>query len=204
MKKLLLVSALAFAGLTVNAQNLTVTVDGAPVVRDAEVTSHHINEVLLQFGSLKLEPEVLVTVSEQSNLDITVFNVSQNTTQAVQFCWPSFCDAIEPGQSTTNSNNVNANEPQNLAIDATIYPFDKDNVYELKTVVEIVVNGNTEDSFVFNLNMVYDPNYDASVGGIVADEAEAVYYDLSGRRVLNPDKGIYVKKQGSLVSKVLL
>ena len=35
-------------------------------------------------------------------------------------------------------------------------------------------------------------------------EAEAVYYDLSGRRVSNPKSGIYVKKMGSGVKKVVV
>lgn len=37
-----------------------------------------------------------------------------------------------------------------------------------------------------------------------AGEAGAVYYDLSGRRVSNPKSGIYVKKMGSSVKKVVV
>jgi hypothetical protein len=41
--------------------------------------------------------------------------------------------------------------------------------------------------------------------GIAQDEAhEAEYYDLSGRRVIEPTHGIYIMKQGNSVRKVVL
>ena len=39
---------------------------------------------------------------------------------------------------------------------------------------------------------------------IVTDNGVAKYYDLSGRRVVNPEKGIYVKVNGSKAEKVVL
>lgn len=38
---------------------------------------------------------------------------------------------------------------------------------------------------------------------IVGADENAVYYDLSGRRVMNPDKGIYIKKIANKAEKVL-
>ncbi|MDE6018318.1 MAG: hypothetical protein K2G85_05850 [Muribaculaceae bacterium] len=39
---------------------------------------------------------------------------------------------------------------------------------------------------------------------VINVEKKAVYYDLSGRKVVNPDKGIYIKKAGSKTEKVIL
>lgn len=40
--------------------------------------------------------------------------------------------------------------------------------------------------------------------GIVTAEGEATYYDLAGRKVANPEKGIYVKVNGNKAEKVVL
>lgn len=45
---------------------------------------------------------------------------------------------------------------------------------------------------------------DNSVAAIAANAAAPVYYNLQGQRVDNPDKGIYILKQGSKVSKVVV
>lgn len=47
------------------------------------------------------------------------------------------------------------------------------------------------------------------VAGVVGIDAEAggdeaVWYDLQGRRVSNPERGIFIKKTGSKVEKVIL
>lgn len=46
----------------------------------------------------------------------------------------------------------------------------------------------------------------AGIGEITPDDddVDAVYFDLNGRRVDNPQKGFYIKKQGSRVSKVIM
>ena len=46
----------------------------------------------------------------------------------------------------------------------------------------------------------------AGVGDIeaVASESEPVYYNLQGIRVDNPEKGIFIKKQGQKTTKVIL
>lgn len=38
---------------------------------------------------------------------------------------------------------------------------------------------------------------------VVVSDKDAVYYDLAGRRVMNPDKGIYIKKVGNKAEKVI-
>lgn len=51
-----------------------------------------------------------------------------------------------------------------------------------------------------------DPDYpvDAGVGGIGMDSTDAVWYDLSGRRVINPERGIYIRIQDGKPVKVVI
>lgn len=219
MKKLLLVSALAFGALAINAQDLTVTVGGEEIQNGATVTSYRTDEQLLQFGTLKLDPEVMATVSENANLTVKVTNTTNPGATTVtkydenglpyeadvqiQFCWPSECYMISPLQSQVSSSSVGAGEPVNLAIDATIFPYDATAYYEMDCTVKLTVNGSDDSVFEFDLKMIYDP--DSGVAGVTEDlDAPAVYYNLNGCKVSNPDKGIYIKKQGNKVTKVIL
>lgn len=43
----------------------------------------------------------------------------------------------------------------------------------------------------------------AGVEGVTVDEAEAVYYNLQGQKVLNPERGIFVKVVGTKAVKVV-
>lgn len=215
MKKLLLLSALAMGALLTQAQTITVTYnDGEkelPVENGATVTSYYYEPFLFQFAQvLKLDPELVATVSSDANLAVTITNTSTNFPNLpIQFCWPSGCESVALGKSLTHSANVKGGEKQALAIDGTINRdttdplFDPKNKYELSAQVEIVANGNPATKFSFNVNMIYDPEHDAAVEGVIADEAPAVYYDLNGRVVANPENGIFICKQGGKTLKVV-
>ena len=204
MKKLLLLSALALGALTANAQDITVTVEGNPVENGATVNSSRYEDILFQFGTLKLDPEVVATFSEATDVTVRVYNNTKNFTDNVQFCWPTTCLDIAPGQMKEQSSPVEANVPQGLAIDVTVYPFSQEEKYEFNTVVEILYGAS--ETFTFNLNMVYPSAEDDAVEGILDDSVNAapVYFDLNGRKINNPDKGIYIMQKGSKVSKVIL
>lgn len=58
-------------------------------------------------------------------------------------------------------------------------------------------------SAVFTVNVLYTTDLSA-VEGIEADEAAPVYYDLTGNRVANPEKGIYIRVAGDKTTKVAL
>lgn len=63
----------------------------------------------------------------------------------------------------------------------------------------------TQDDVYYVIDL--NPNGDTtSVAGVeVADEnAPVEYYDLQGRRVLNPSNGFYIRRQGSSVTKMLI
>lgn len=56
---------------------------------------------------------------------------------------------------------------------------------------------------VYTFNVAYDIN--SGVDGInAADDAEAVYYNLSGAKVANPENGVFIKVAGGKAEKVVL
>lgn len=56
------------------------------------------------------------------------------------------------------------------------------------------------------IDLCHSLGYDdvTGVDEIETLETEAEYYDLQGRKVLNPEKGIYIKRQGEKASKVVI
>jgi hypothetical protein len=52
-------------------------------------------------------------------------------------------------------------------------------------------------------DLVRDKNL--SVDSItLSEDGEVIYYDMQGRRVVNPENGIYIRKQGSTATKVVV
>ena len=210
MKKLLLLSALVLGAFTANSQNIEVTVEGNPVENGAVVNSYRLDPILIQFGSYKLDPEVKVTFSSDCDVDINVYNKTTDLPQNIQFCWPSQCAFIAPGQVGAQTGTVSAGVEQSLAIDVTLAPyvgfdFNAEETYTFYTTVEILAG--SAEPFVFDLNMIYDPNHeDNAVEDIFDNDVDAapVYFDLGGRKINNPEKGIYIMQKGNKVSKVIL
>lgn len=59
-------------------------------------------------------------------------------------------------------------------------------------------------SYPYNIILDFSSAADARVDGINRDDAEGIYFDLQGRRVENPEKGIYIyKTHGKTVKKVI-
>lgn len=201
MKKLFLLSALALGALSMNAADITITVGGEPIENGQHVKSSKVEDILLQFGTLKLDPVVCYEIEGDANLDVTVKNTSTEN-YTIQFCWPSQCIDIAAGETKTQSSNTANALSNNLAIDATIFPFEEGKDYCVSCDVTIVINGDTANPFTFSLDMVYPEN--AAVDGVIDDMEAPVYYNLNGYQVANPEKGIFIKKQGNKISKVVL
>ena len=76
-----------------------------------------------------------------------------------------------------------------------------------KTSAHAVINRSVDrvnyDIWYYNMSFVKDP---AGVADIAVDNAdgEAVYYNLQGVRVDNPDRGVYVKVANGKAEKVLV
>ena len=63
------------------------------------------------------------------------------------------------------------------------------------------INFSTSDT---SASISFLPSEDSGVESIMTgDNSEAVYYDLQGRRMINPDKGIYILVKNGEVSKIV-
>lgn len=99
---------------------------------------------------------------------------------------------LVPAEDNINQNCFFTREATDIvnAKDATLTFAAKDLVPQL-TVTLVKVNGDDED----------DP---AAVEVVIDLNAPVEYYNLNGVRVVNPDKGIYIVRQGNVVKKVVL
>lgn len=75
-----------------------------------------------------------------------------------------------------------------------------DNKWRITVAGNYNVEVNTRD----NTLRFADANLWTGVGEVDVEEIEAEYYTLTGVRVLNPDKGIYIRKKGNKIEKIAL
>lgn len=82
--------------------------------------------------------------------------------------------------------------------DANVYTYA---VSPSANVVEFTVGGSVQ---INNIGVVYD--VDSGVEGVVAEEAaaEVEWFNLQGVRVENPENGLYIRRQGNKVEKVVI
>lgn len=214
MKRLLLISSIAFGLLSVSAQTISVTVEGKPVQNGSTVDSKNVtvdegtftmpDGTVIPYSDYTLDPEVVATSSSNGTFTITVTNNTvEDFAPGVLFCWPSTCETVSKGSSASQTGTLTANQPSELKIDAAWDEFIP-NDFTLPCKIEIVENGNPSNSFTFNLNMIYVAD-EVSVESIIDNtNLPSVYYDLTGRKVLNPAKGqIVIERKGSNAKKVI-
>ncbi len=70
---------------------------------------------------------------------------------------------------------------------------------KLRVIAAIVdANGNVLNCAKNEVN-----DFGAGVDGILDENAPVEYYNLNGQKVLNPDNGIFIRRQGSTATKVI-
>lgn len=222
MKKLLLLSAIAFAAVSANAQ-ITVTADGEPVANGGTVNSSRmkidISEqevfgIVVTSTNYKLDPDIMV--SGEGSYYVRVLDTTTDHIEGMptlQICWPMLCVDMINGEFATTGVGEFSKDPSLHLYSTSGYVTDWDmdpgeywpEAFTLSCKVEIIPANSSNPVFTFNCNMIYDPSIWAGVNDITVDsDAPVVYYDLTGRQVLNPVKGqIVIERQGSKVRKVV-
>lgn len=214
MKKLLLLSALTLGALSLNAQNFSVTVEGKPVKNGETVISHHLSCVETEhngetYRDYNLNPEVVVTADSDMPASVTVTNTSDIEEPKLSFCWPTTCLAIDKGESLEREGTFMAGVSTDLQIESMpLYGDDPNHVklleseFTLSCSVKIVPTANPANAFTFYLNIVNDPQIFAGVDAVVDDNAPVEYFDLAGRKVVNPAKGqLVIERKGAKAVK---
>lgn len=98
---------------------------------------------------------------------------------------------VEIGNPVTNEYSFNVKDIKNIYGDS-LNPYCQVDQMVVNAFIVNKSNGSIVNACKFNVGNVYD-----AVEGIAmdSDAVSTVYYDLQGRRVANPDKGIYVKSE---------
>ena len=68
----------------------------------------------------------------------------------------------------------------------------------------VTITATTTDGSNLSASCIINVEELDAVGKILADAEDGEYYDLSGRRVVEPTNGIYIVKQGNTVRKVVI
>lgn len=89
---------------------------------------------------------------------------------------------------------MDPNDPDKMVLNQ-----DGDHQWSIQNAGDYTVTANTKDNTISIKSTV-----SSVVSSIATDNAPAVYYTLDGVKVNNPAKGLYIVKQGSKVSKVIL
>lgn len=205
MKKLLLLGALVLGALTSDAQDLYVTAMGQMVPNgetvDLACLEKDEQEAFgMLFVSYRLMPELKIVSPSVQNLEITVTNTSQLSKPVLNFCWPSTCMGIDKGASLTRTGLSN-DFGGDLGVESPWVPEEDMPAGGLNQSCTIKIVPAGGSPYTINVNMLGVEN---GVDGVMADESAPVYYNLQGVRVDNPDRGIYVVRQGGKTTKVIM
>ena len=190
MKKFLLSTAALLFTLGASAQAFTVTVNGNPVENGATVYCDHFNSDMEQ-----IEPEVMVTPNDDCTLYVDLYNTGETN---VQMCFPMNCQFVKPGNTLSVNGDLTAGVARNLMIDAMTMGVDP---FDASCEITMYLDGDEDNTFEFTLNMHYSAGVD-EIGA--SDNTPAVYYNLQGVEVANPENGIFIRRQGNKVTKVAL
>ena len=111
----------------------------------------------------------------------------------------AYADFTLGGGNITISNSAPVElQFHNMFVEPDYLPYENAGIYKVE--IEGTINGYSIGSFTYY--MVVGPNA-AHVDGVVADDnAPSVYFDLSGRRVINPAKGqLVIERKGDKAIK---
>lgn len=215
MKKLSLILAAGFAALSMNAEGLHFLINGQEVQNGSKVdiTSYFESEG----ESFIIDPKMEVVCDEGGKIVGTVTNVKCECIPAldadwnygaeVNLTWCGFTEECVPvalGSSLTKEAVLPAGDTIEMRLEYQSFQVGfEQNIDELKinaeSTVQIAFGGKN-----YNLTLVVNRDL-SGVNGLYTDpNAPAEYFDLQGRRVNNPENGLYIVRQGDKVTKVIL
>lgn len=211
--------ALTFGAVSVNAQKDKTfsfidaagneVADGSTVIFYAEQKNKVDNMPMFGYS---IQADFALKVKNNTNAVASValhVVAPENPTHGeVQICFPGECDSHTKGEFTTKSVSMTANEVKELHsewIFGTVLPGQTDNIaYGAEDVSLTLMNGSKAGPTV-NIHSVYaDPTGITDIES--ADNAtEVARYDLNGRKLTAPQKGLNIIKlsNGKTVKKLI-
>lgn len=205
MKKFTLMAAFAAMTLGAAAQNVAVTssVTEGDIENGATVTvPWEIGFEMEGMTMFEWNPHFTARSLSGMSEEITVYATSSVT---AQLCWPSNCQAIMGGNEVNATGTVNGTG-SDLQFDRSDWDYEGGSTPSEANAgtgcLRIVDSDNNE----IVINIVWSlEKEDVGVENIATDiNAPAEYYSLTGVRVNNPSKGIYIVKRGNKVTREVI
>ena len=204
MKKFTLMAAFAAMTLGAAAQNVAVTSS----VTEGDIANGATVDVPWQIGfemegmtMFEWNPHFTVRSLSGMSEEITVYATSSIT---AQLCWPSNCQAIM-GDNEVNATGTVDGNGSDLQFDRSDWDYEGGSTPSEANAgtgcLRIIDSDNNE----IVINVVWSLGSGSGVQTIDTDiDAPAEYYSLTGVRVNNPSKGIYIVKRGNKVTREIL
>lgn len=197
IKSVALVALALMANVAVG-QNLKVTSNGVPVENGAVIDLPYIFEDytvpgLFEYYIYDWNPKIEASLAEGiEEMSVTVTSLENSS--GFQICWPSGCQQVNPGQSTTAKGQVNE-DPADLQIHKEVGVNNANDKPTEGGKVKVTIETESE-TFEFTVNCLLE-GVDAVGENLVDKDENAVYYTLEGIKVENPGKGVYIVRKGS-------
>lgn len=162
-------------------------------------------------ADLMAYPKVVNLTSEKMTMSISYAEEGTQVDNTAQLgdvhagfvtCMGGQCTATNPFTLEINANSETANntgEHIGYEISSETQGLVEQLTLKAKYNVTATANGQT-----LHFTLLYDRSGSASVGSVEASDAPAVYYNMQGIQVANPEAGrIYIVRKGDKVSKVI-
>lgn len=210
MKKIYLLFVAAACAFSAGAADLKISVMGREVAPGEAVC---INDSYFA-DATEYFPEIFITGSETAPVTVTT-KFTRNETPELDADWltgakvdlmfcalDGKCETMSVGQEYTKSGNLEAGKETALLIDVALrLGYDQEfSDLTIDYAFDVICNYAGQD---YTITCYAQQNL-AAVSEIAADDAAPVFFDLQGRKVTNPEKGLYIKRQGNKTSKVIL
>lgn len=214
MKKFYILMAALMTAVCVNAQALQFYVKGEPIENGARVDltpyfedgswTPMYNPHLTMKTTTSGTASVVADFTKGECIPALDEDWKYGGSLSIQFCSiDGQCVLVNPGEKKDKQGAVTAGEDVDMQIELTAQIGDEQKYEDLGVDAEFTVTcnlGSESASVVF-----YVDKKGAGVNDIAVDaNAPAEYFDLQGRRVANPENGIYIVRQGSKVTKQVI
>lgn len=206
MKKLFTILAAAtLLSAASQAQTLSVYAYGEQIQNGATIhlkgEIENLGDASFPITQCKWDPELIVKPSESipgivECSSATPMSASPSSSWAI--CWPMNCINFG-GDTKASANGTFDAAGSALQIHYEVTTLNEPLVAPENNSASIVIKAGGE---TFTVTLVTDKP--ASVGELGASASKAVYYNLHGQKVLNPEKGMFIKVQDGKSSKVML
>ncbi|MCM1153466.1 MAG: hypothetical protein NC328_07425 [Muribaculum sp.] len=215
MKKLYLLAAMLLTFCGMQAQNFTLYCHGEALEDGARVD-------LMKYWSEDkswYNPELTLDPAISGQLTVDVDYKKGNITPALDADWyygyegtinfcaiDGICLVINPGKTSQKVGPVTANTPVEMATELVVMKGDKEKSFtydiDAEFTYKCTLGGESKTYTFFAKGKQGDEN---GVDAITLDpNAPAEYYDLQGRKVANPENGLYIIRQGGKAFKQII